>query len=535
MPLVRKEQREKLRRGTYDVVIIGGGATGGGLAVEAASRGLKVALIERGDFSCGTSSRSTKLVHGGVRYLEQAILKFDRSQFNLVRDALHERATLFKIAPHLVRLLPIFTPVYKSLEIPYYLTGLKLYDRLAGSHNLKSSYFVRSKSAVKRFPLLKAKGLRGGVIYYDGQFDDARLNVTLALTAAELGATVVNYIEVVGFEKGHGKIEKVRVKDAFDGEEWSLACRSVINATGPYVDSIRNFDEPKAPPMLNQSSGVHLILDKSYTPPDMGLLIPKTEDGRVLFVLPWLGRALVGTTDNPARLEVNPKAGADEVTYILRQLEQYYSKVPRSKDILAKWSGLRPLVANLKASDTARLSRDHIVHVSDSGLVTVAGGKWTTYRKMAQDGINQVIETAGLKPARKSHTETLKLVGAEGYSDELLKELQKKFDLPETVATHLARSYGDRAPRIAALAAKGYGKRLCSRFPYLEAEVLHGVLEEGAATAIDVLARRTRLSFLDSKATTEALPRVIELMGEALGWDKERRQAEYRQARDYIA
>ncbi len=535
MPLVRSEQKEKLRKGTFDVLILGGGATGGGLAVDAASRGLKVALVERGDFSCGTSSRSTKLVHGGVRYLEQAILKFDRSQFNLVRDALHERATLFEIAPHLVRLLPIFTPVYKSLEIPYYLTGLKLYDRLAGRHNLKSSYFVRSKSAMKRFPLLKSKGLRGGVIYYDGQFDDSRLNVTLALTAAEHGAAVCNYVEAVGLEKTGGKISKVRLRDAFDKEEWTVNAKSVVNATGPFVDSIRRLDDPKAAAMLSQSSGVHLVLDKSYTPPDMGLLVPKTEDGRVLFVLPWLGRTLVGTTDNPARLEVNPKPGPDEVTYILRQLEQYYSKVPKSKDILAKWSGLRPLVANLKASDTARLSRDHVVNVSDSGLITVAGGKWTTYRKMALDGINQAVATGGLKGVKESKTENLRLAGAGEYHDDLHLDLRREFDLPEAVALHLARSYGDRASRVAKLASKGFHKKLCPRFPYLEAEVVHAVLEEGAATAIDVLSRRTRLSFLDQKAALEALPRVIELMGEPLQWDKERRQNEYRIARDYIA
>ena len=303
----RKAQLEQLQQGTFDVLVIGGGATGTGVALDAVSRGLKTALVERDDFSAGSSSRSTKLVHGGVRYLEQAVKGLDRTQFNLVRDALKERAVLLDNAPHLAHPLPILTPLYNWFQIPYMMIGLKLYDTLAGRANLKSSRFVGREEALRRFPMLKKEGLRGAVLYYDGQFDDARMNVSLALTAAHEGAAVANHLEVTKLLKAGGRIAGASVRDTLSGETWDIRAKVVVNATGPFTDAIRHLDDADAAPMLTASSGVHIVLDGHFSPPGTGLLIPQTDDGRVLFLLPWLGYTLFGTTDHPAAIEPNPQ------------------------------------------------------------------------------------------------------------------------------------------------------------------------------------------------------------------------------------
>ena len=371
----REEHLQRLKTQSFDLLVIGGGATGAGVALDAVSRGLSVALVERDDFSAGTSSRSTKLIHGGVRYLEQAVKKFDRTQFNLVRDALKERAILLKIAPHLSRELPLVTPLYNWLEVPYYMTGLKLYDALAGKAKLQPSRFVDAQEALNRFPMLKPEGLRGGVLYYDGQFDDARMNVSIALTAASLGAAVANHVEVTALckEKEEGVISGAALRDTLTGEGWEVNAQVVVNATGPFTDAVRHMDDPDAPAMLSASSGAHIILDERFSPPATGLLIPQTEDGRVLFLLPWLGHTLIGTTDHPAPITPNPEATEEDIAYILRHVHRYFSLPVSRADVKASWSGLRPLVSDPSASDTARLSRDHVINISPSNLLTIAG------------------------------------------------------------------------------------------------------------------------------------------------------------------
>lgn len=531
----RQALLEQLKTGDFDLLVIGGGATGAGIALDAATRGLKVALVERDDFASGTSSRSTKLIHGGVRYLEQAVKKLDKGQWNLVRDALHERATVIKLAPHLAHPLPLVTPLYNWFGIPYYRIGLKMYDWLAGKSNLKPSRYLRAKDAKKSFPMLKAKGLRGGVLYYDGQFDDARMNVTIAMTAIQQGATVLNHVEVTDLRKENSRLVGATVRDRFTGEAFPVKAKVVVNATGPFCDHIRHMDDPQAPKMLSASSGIHIVLDKRFSPPATGLLIPKTEDGRVLFLLPWLGHTLVGTTDNPAKIESNPKPTEEDIQYILRHIEQYFDVPVSRQDVLSAWSGLRPLVSNPKASDTAGLSRDHIVHVSDSGLLTVTGGKWTTYRKMALDAVDHAVKVGKLSPLGPSRSEVVPLMGAVGYSEDLPKRLQKEFGLAEDVAQHLAKAYGALAREVATLAREGYGQRLADAHPYLEAEVLYGIRHEMGYTVTDVLARRTRLAFLDIGSARRALPRVLEIMGDELGWDPARRREEEQKFEDYLS
>ena len=515
----RSEALRRLAEERFDMLVIGGGATGTGTALDAASRGLKVALVERSDLSEGTSSRSTKLVHGGVRYLEQAVKHADRSQFSLVREALRERALLLRNAPHLARALPLLTPIYGALELPYYFTGLKLYDMLAGKANLAPSRLIGKPDAEKRFPMLRSEGLRGAVEYHDGQFDDARMNVALALTAAEHGAVIANHVEVTDLIKRSGRLTGAVVKDHSDAgtARIEINAKVVVNATGPFADAVRRMDDPDVPQMLTTSSGVHVVLPGRFSPPDTGLLIPKTEDGRVLFLLPWLGHTLVGTTDNPAPVEAHPEATAEDVEYILRHVRQYFDLPVGSEDVKSAWSGLRPLVEPGHGNgdkSTARLSRDHVIVVSASGLVTATGGKWTTYRSMSEDAVDAAVEAGGLSPLRESVTRDLPLVGGERFDPDGHARLVREHGLPEDVARHLNRAYGDRAGAVAKLAERGLEKRLAPGHPYIEAEVLYARDVEFACTADDVLARRLRLSFLDSTATEAAMSRVEELLSE---------------------
>ncbi len=529
----REKHVEALKTEEFDLLVIGGGATGAGVALDAASRGHKVALVEAQDFSAGTSSRSTKLIHGGVRYLEAAVKRFDRSQFNLVRDALAERATLLKLAPHLSKPLPLVTPLYNWLEVPYFMTGLKLYDWLAGKANLHPSKFVDAKEALNRFPMLEPKGLRGAVIYYDGQFDDSRMNLAIAQTATEYGAYVANHVRVTGLIKQNAKVVGANLKDEISGESWQTKAKIVINATGPFTDNIRKMDDPNATTMVTTSSGVHIVLNKEFSPPDTALLIPETEDGRVLFLLPWQGKTLVGTTDNPAKIEENPKASEDDINYILRHVDKYFSIPVTRKDVKSAWSGLRPLVSDPNAADTAKLSRDHIINVSDSGLLTIAGGKWTTYRKMAEDVVDHAEEIAKLGK-KDAITETLILAGGKDFSPENSGKLQEKYGFDFDIASHLNYSYGDRATMVADIAADGYAKRLRKNFPYLEAEVVYGARYESARNSQDILCRRTRLSFLSTRAALKALPKVNSILAKELNWSDEKAARDLSESENYL-
>ncbi len=529
----RSRHLQRLADESFDLLVVGGGATGSGIALDAATRGLKVALVERYDFASGTSSRSTKLVHGGVRYLEQAVKHADRSQFLLVREALKERSRLLANARHLAQPLPLLTPIYGALELPYYYTGLKLYDMLAGRANLRPSRLVNRDQALERFPMLRHEGLRGAVEYHDGQFDDARMNVALVLTAAEHGATVLNYAVVEELVKENGKVRGAVVRDdlaeATGGlERFEVSAKVVVNATGPFVDALRRLDDPDTPEVLKTSSGIHIVLPGRFSPPDTGLLIPKTEDGRVLFLLPWMGHTLVGTTDNAAPVEEDPQASGTDVAYILRHVRQYFDLPVSETDVLSAWSGLRPLVqpeavaavqngsaGSAAQTSTARLSRDHTLLVSPSGLVTITGGKWTTYRRMAEDAVEVAIAEGGLEPKGPSVTADLPLVGSAGFEPGAQHELAARFSLEPDVAHHLHRAYGDRAPEVAALAEAGLGARLAEGLPYIEAEVKYARDVEFAQTADDVLERRTRMAFLDRLAAEGARARVEELLERA--------------------
>jgi len=460
----------------FDVLVAGGGATGLGCAVDAVSRGYSTALVEAADFASETSSRSTKLVHGGVRYLAQG-------NVHLVREALRERELLLHNAPNLVHSLAFLTPAYRWREIPYYLTGLKLYDMLAGrGDGFGRSRFVSRSDVLARVPWLRADGLRGAIEYHDGQFDDARLAIALARTAAAHGAALANYsrLTAVGSSKGDG-FRIATVRDEETGEVFEVRARVVINACGVFADAFRKLDDPDASPLLAASRGTHVVLEPRDLWSADAVLVPKTEDGRVIFAIPWHGRLLAGTTDVAADPQADPQPTQAEIAFLLETLRGYANVELDDSHVTASFAGLRPLVTARPTNDTARVSREHFVEVSRNGLVTVAGGKWTTYRKMAEDAVNAAIETGGL-PCAPCVTAALRL--ADDPSNELQALVADRPELTE---------------------------RLHPDFSYTTADAVNGFRNEMARTADDVLGRRTRIAFLDRRAAESCRPAVESL------------------------
>jgi len=493
----------------FDVLIIGGGATGLGAAVDAAARGCATALIEAEDFAKATSSRSTKLVHGGVRYLQNG-------EIHLVREALHERTNLLENAPHVAHDLPFLLPAYRWVDAPYYFAGLKLYDVLAGKSNLPGSRILSPREARKRVPGLSARGLRSAIMYHDGQFDDARLAVALARTAVDRHAAVANYVRAERFLYDGGRVCGVLASDRESGRNFEIRARAVVNATGIFVDDLRAIDDPAAPKLLTHSRGTHIVVPRTALGSSThALLVPKTRDGRVIFATPWHDSVVIGTTDiKTGNVEIDPRPTAEEVTYILQTINPYLTSALSESDVRAAFAGLRPLV-NRRASTTAGLSREHLIDVAPSGLVTVTGGKWTTYRKMAEDVIDVAAKEAGLTHA-PSATAHLPLRGAGP-------------DLPPRGDP--LRVYGTDGAALRALTAArpDLAGRLDARLPYLAAQVVYAARHEMALTVEDVLARRTRALFLDVEAARASAPLVAKLLAAELGrdatWESEQLRA----------
>jgi len=482
----------------WDMIVIGGGATGLGSAVDAAARGYRTLLLERHDFAAGTSSRSTKLIHGGVRYLQQGNL-------SLVHESLHERGLLMHNAPHLVHNLSFIVPLYDWWEGPFYGAGFKLYDLLAGRLGLGPSRHVSREETLQLIPTVEPDGLRGGICYHDGQFDDARLALSLARTLEDLGGVPLNYLEVTALVKDAGRTGGVIARDRESGREYRLRSRAVINATGVFCDALRRLDEPEARDSISPSQGIHLVLERSFLGGENAIMVPHTDDGRVLFAIPWHDRVLIGTTDTPVtEVSAEPQPLAEEIEYLLTHAGRYLTRRPQRSDILSMFAGLRPLLRGSGQGATASLPRDHAILVSDSGLITVTGGKWTTYRRMAQGTVDRAESVAGLT-ARPSTTERLPVHGR-----------------PETFENGPEDVYGSDSgelDRLAGQLAAG-SERLHPRLPYRVAQVLWAVRHEYARTVEDVLSRRTRALLLDAAASMETAPRVARLMAVELGCDE---------------
>ena len=490
---------EKLQalHGMFDVLVIGGGATGLGIAVDAVTRGYRTALVESGDFAQATSSRATKLVHGGVRYLASG-------QIHLVYEALHERKVMLNSAPHLVHPLGFITPAYKWSDIPFYGAGLKLYDLLSGTSSLGRTRILSAKATRLLQPGIASSGLKGSILYFDGQFDDARFALALARTAEDHGALICNYVRCLSLTKQKGSVTGAVVQDVETGLEITVSASVVINATGIYTDQIRHQDDARRPNILTTSRGTHLVLPGSVLNSTHAIMVPKTLDGRIIFAIPWLGQVVVGTTDLPAAaVELEPGHLASEIDFLIETINPYLAKPVSRDDVLSVFSGLRPLVTG-KAGTTSKLSREHHIDRSPSGLITVAGGKWTTYRRMAQDTLDFAARHKMLE-ARKCSTNTLKLHGAPA-------------DAPPDGP--FAR-YGAEARAVESIIQEGhqFAEKLDEELPYILAEVVFAVREEMARTVEDVLSRRTRALLLNARAAQRAALPVARILADHLGRD----------------
>jgi glycerol-3-phosphate dehydrogenase len=512
------KELQKHPENIWDIIVIGGGATGLGVALDSVSRRYKTLLLEQSDFAKGTSSRSTKLVHGGVRYMAQGDLL-------LVMEALHERGLMLKNAPHLTFNQEFVIPVYTIRDAIMYTAGLKFYDLLAGRLSMGKSYFINRRKTLARLPQLKAEGLKGGVVYHDGQFDDSRLAFALAQTCAEKGGIVLNYFKVTGLMKDEsGKINGVKAIDIASGSEFRLKSGLVINATGVFADDVARMDNPSARPTIKPSQGVHIVLDKSFLQSNSAIMIPKTDDGRVLFAIPWYDEVVVGTTDTPLdSISLEPVAMEKEINFILQTAEKYLVKAPRREDVLCIFAGLRPLAANPdNPASTKEVSRRHKITLSPSGLLSIIGGKWTTYRRMAEETIDRGIK-AGFLERRKCVTKNLKL--------------SKLISNSNSGRLHI---YGDQLSEIVKLISEepGSGVPIDPRLPYSRAEIIWICRNEMPFTLEDVLARRTRALLLNARASSEIAPEVAGLMARELGydlnWQKEQIESYNQLVKNYI-
>lgn len=492
---ISKENKQK-----WEVIIVGGGASGLGVALDAVSRGYKTLLLEQSDFSKGTSSRSTKLVHGGVRYLAQGDVA-------LVREALRERGLLQKNAPHLVQNEVFIIPGYSLFTKYFYTIGLTMYDLLAGKLSLGRSKPISKKETIRRLPTINQEGLKGGVIYHDGQFDDSRLSINLVQTIAEKGGVPLNYMKVTGLLKEGDKIAGVKAKDIETNEEYEISGKAVVNATGVFVDEIMKMDKDEHKEMVRPSQGVHLVLGKEFLPGEDAIMIPKTDDGRVLFAVPWHDKIVVGTTDTPLNEHsLEPKALEEEIEFIIKTAQKYLAKKPTRADVKSVFAGLRPLAAPKEGdTKTKEISRSHKILVSASGLITLTGGKWTTFRKMGEDTVDKTEKIAKIGN-RPSKSEDLHI---HGYKE------KNNYDEP-------LYFYGSDKEKVLRLVEEKASWRtsLHPEYEHIEAEVIWAARNEMARNVEDFLARRIRMLFLDAKAAIDMAPKVAELMANELGYDK---------------
>jgi glycerol-3-phosphate dehydrogenase len=509
-----------IEAGTFDVCVIGGGATGTGCALDAQLRGLKTVLVEAGDFAGATSSKSTKIIHGGVRYLEEAVKELDPAEYHVVNRALHERILMLRNGPYLTRSLEFLIPCYHWLDAGYYDVGLKLYDLIAGETSIFPSHFLSRQETLRRMPTLKHEELVGSIAYADGQFNDARYNIALVKTFSESGGEAANYLRVSNFQKSaDGKLAAAEVEDQLSHRKFRVLARAFVNSTGPFADTIRDLASPGISHRMRLSKGSHILLPLEVLPSEDAMLIPKTEDGRVLFAVPWMGRLLVGTTEKEVEVGEELCVTTDEVEFILRQLNQYLEKPVTSNQIVSGFAGARPLVSRSGSGETKKLSRDDELEIEpQSGLISIMGGKWTTHRAMAEDTIDAVQKHLGL-PVTPSLTRNRPLAGSSGFTPVYWMSLVRDYGITQETAQHLVARYGTVAPEVLELAKKtpDLAKPLVGGLAPIRAEIAYSVTEM-ALTIEDVLARRIGLEFFSWRASIEAAPLVGSILGKELGW-----------------
>lgn len=519
-----KERSEELRNiasGQFDLCVIGGGATGAACALDAQLRGIRTVLLEAGDFAGATSSAATKIIHGGVRYLEEAIRGADLQEYHVLVRALHERVRMIENAPHLTRKLEFLVPSYHWIDVAYLDIGLKIYDWLAGPGRISASRYLSREETLKRMPELNRKGLIGSVLYADGQFDDARYNIALVHSLTDAGGNALNHARVVDFRReGDSRICGVVVKDQLSDKAFTVDAKAVVNATGPVSDSIRQLATPALHKRMRPSKGAHILLPLDVFPAEEALLIPKTEDGRVLFAIPWGGRLLVGTTDEEVPAGAELVVTKDDVDYLLRHLNQYLTSSVTPAQIVSGFAGARPLVGSEEEGDTKKLARDDVIEVDPaSGLISIMGGKWTTHRAMAEDTIHQVQQALNV-PRTDSATRNHVLHGGDAYTNDYWETLCRQYDLSEKTARHLASKFGTAAERVIALRKENWDlmQPILAGHPAIQAEVIYSVRCEMAATVEDVLARRIGMQLYSWYQAIDAAPVVGALMAKEMRW-----------------
>jgi glycerol-3-phosphate dehydrogenase len=531
----RIDALQVIRDRQFDVCIIGGGATGLGSALDAQLRGKSTVLVDAGDFVSQTSSASTKLIHGGVRYLQQAVTGLDYGQFRMVRKALHERVYMLQAAPYLARPIELLVPCFSRWELFYFAVGMKIYDLIAGKAHLSPSRILSRSEAARTLPALRMNGVVGAVTYADGQFDDARYGIAMAKTVAQSGGELLNYAKVIGFDRSpDAKLIAAQVEDSVNKQRFTLRARVFLNCTGPFADEIRLMANPRIQRRLRVSKGIHILLPLDSIGSETALLIPKTEDGRVIFAIPWFGSLLVGTTEDEIEHGAEMIATEDEIAYLLKYANRHLNTAFTFSDVQAAFAGARPLVASPGSTDTKKLVRDHEVEIdSASGLISILGGKWTTYRAMAEDGVNHVVRALGDMNAF-STTHGVQLTGAARFHADYWRELSTDYHLDEATARHLAQKFGTDVPRVLDVIHSeiGLDAPLYPGASVLRGEILFCVREEMAQSIEDVLARRVGIQFHNWKHAVLAAPAVAEILGGELGWS----EAETKQAIDvYVA
>jgi glycerol-3-phosphate dehydrogenase len=525
----RAEQLQGIAGKAFDVCVIGGGATGAGCALDAQLRGLHTVMLDAGDFAGATSSAATKIVHGGVRYLEEAIKDVDPREYHVVVRALHERIRMLNNAPHLTRTLQFLIPSYDWLNVAYLDIGLKIYDWLAGSGRISPSKYVSRKETLERMPELKQEGLIGAVEYADGQFDDSRYDMALVQTFSHAGGSALNYARVTAFERAPGgKLSGVSVTDQLSGKTFSVQAKLFVNATGPFSDAIRTMATPSVPKRMRLSKGAHILLPLDVFPTRDAMLIPKTDDGRVLFAVPWLGRLLVGTTEQEVSPEDEFFVSREDVSFMLGQLNKYLEHPVSPSQIVAGFAGARPLVSTGEGGDTKKIARDDVIEIdSASGLISIMGGKWTTHRAMAEDTINAAQKALGV-PVTESPTRAHVLYGGDGFAHDLPEKLAAAFPISKQTAHHLASKFGTTAWEVLELTKQNHNlaEPILAGTPPIQAEVIYSIRHELAATLEDILARRLGIQFFSWREAIRSAPPVASLMAQELRWSSEQAKSE---------
>jgi glycerol-3-phosphate dehydrogenase len=531
----RSEALHSIADKSFDVCVIGGGATGSGCALDSRLRGLTTVLLDAADFAGATSSTSTKIVHGGVRYLEQAVKDLDAKQYRVVQRALHERIRMLHNAPYLARPMEFIVPCYRWWDAAYFAAGLKIYDWIARDARLFPSRFLAREETLRRIPSLNPNHLVGSVAYADGQFDDARYNLALVQTFAQAGGEALNYARVIAFEKSHdGKLAACQVEDQFTHQKFTVRARAFVNATGPFADTIRQIATPGARPRMRLSKGVHILLPLKVMPSSDAMLIPKTEDGRVLFAVQWKGRLLVGTTEQEVTIHDELYVTKEEIAYLLRHLNRYLAAPVKPDQVVSGIAGARPLVSSGDLRDTKKLARDHELEVdSQSGLISIMGGKWTTYRAMAEDAANAVQRHLGVL-VTESPTKNHPLIGSEGFTLDYWKRLASNYGIPEPTARYLAGKFGTAATEVLDLAQEdpALAAPIVPDFPAVRAQVIYSARAEMAMTIEDVLFRRLGLQLYSWHSAIHAAPIAASLLGRELGWSPDQSRSA---AREYEA